>query len=141
MSKKDVDVVVLDAIASEDDGVSFNNLVRKLEGRVSRATIVKVLRRLLRLGAIVEYKDVKHRQKKIYKVGEKIGLIYRELTLSIHEHPDILSYVKELISRYQRIMSRNLDEISRRYAHHRALNSFGAILEVGIDGEDTFNIG
>ena len=141
MNIEDVDIVVLDAIASEPHGISFNILVKKLRGRVSRVTVVKVLRKLLSLGIISLHRDTRHKQKKIYKVVSKIKRIHVELNLSANDNSDIIAYMKELITRYERLISGEIDDVVKKYAKHKLLKNFQEALEVGLHGKNSLNGG
>ena len=139
MRLSDIEIEVLDVIASEANGISFNVLARRLVGKVSRVTLVKILRKLVSLGLIVKDRDDRHSQKVIYKAIERLRNVYVELSPPKIGSSDILSGFKLLIDSYERLISRGMDNIVKSYAIHRLLKSTRRLIEGVAYGENTLD--
>ena len=67
----DLDRKLLEFIASKPMGIWFNRLVREFS-ELSRVTIMRRLRNLVRAGLVRVERDPSHRQRKIFRVKEEV---------------------------------------------------------------------
>ena len=70
---------IIDEISNHLDGISFNQLVKKMRLEVSRVTLLKELKTLAAKGYVKVENDPKHKQRKLFRLCEELHRVIEDL--------------------------------------------------------------
>jgi DNA-binding HxlR family transcriptional regulator len=98
----------IDEISYHHKGISFNSLARRLHGRVSRVKLLSEVNTLQREGLILVETDPKHKQRKLFRLGQRLRDVVVDKMRSIEDEASgnplgdssslLSDYVNDLIS-------------------------------------------
>ncbi len=127
MSLKNAYSSVIDTLHKRPNGVSFNKLANDLKGKISRVKLVETLGKLLEDGVLEVKEDVRHKQKKVFKLREEVREKIKEINEVERSLMNDVSNLHLILKKYAEIAKEIKNESIRRYIEFR-LNSL--ILEL-----------
>ncbi|MDH7509268.1 MAG: helix-turn-helix domain-containing protein [Methanomassiliicoccales archaeon] len=131
-----VQVEIIDEISNNLDGISFNQLVRRMKLKVSRVTLLKELRLLTAKGYVKVENDPRHKQRKLFRLGEELHSVIGELRSieqkmldnPIHHLSDFLSFYVEKIRELKDDWMKDFVRHRLRHGLERALRKMEEVV-------------
>lgn len=111
---------IIDEISNHLDGISFNQLVKRMKLRVSRVTLLRELKILISKGYVKVEKDPKHKQRKLFHLGEELHTVIEDLrSLERKLLDDPIQHVSDFLSFYIEKIRDLKDEWTRDFVRYR----------------------
>jgi|GEM_PF-3551987 DNA-binding HxlR family transcriptional regulator len=127
--------LILNILSKHKFGISFNQLAKKLKGRVSRLSLKDCLEELKKRGLITIRGDPTHKQRKIYRVEKSVLIISEMLeTISFETKlspSNITAFLSKLIRHYIELKDEiRKDDLLKSYAKQMVLSKVSNLLDV-----------
>lgn len=141
-----IEGLIIDVVASFPDGIGVNQLSRKLKGKISRVKLIKEIRKLSKLGLLHISRDLRHKQRLLIRVSERVLHIFKEfsldpLSLEGKEVHDLSKRIASLISSYLELAGRLKNPYLICYIKYRLVSEFSELIDrIGIPKGDSIEI-
>jgi len=115
---------ILDEIVSSEFGVSFNVLAERLKGKVSRVTLSREIKKLIKLRLIDVIPDPSHKQRLFYRARDEVKRLVEDFRVVKTSNIDqILTNMASLLRSYARKVKEIKNEALRDYMKYLILES------------------